>query len=73
MGAERPILTFINRILKDKRTRAVAKSIGQGLRLQRLCSNCTTNNGQKTTTDHDQHEDADGNKYYFCSTCGSHN
>lgn len=74
MGVERPIINWITKVLKDKRTKQVTKSIGQGLRLKRMCDKCTANNrGVETKTDHDQHEDASGNTYHFCNTCGTHN
>lgn len=63
MGVERPILTWLTKVLKSGTTKKVAKSIGTGVRVARFCSKC---NGNKN---HDQWEDSEGNTHHRCATC----
>lgn len=63
MGAERPIITWLIKVLKSGTTKKVARSIGQGLRLVKYCSKCRANKH------HDQWEDESGSTHHRCETC----
>ena len=61
-----PAIRWVTRVLKDKRTLALARTFGPTL-VKKVCEKC------RSHTNHDEYQDAHGNKYHFCGTCDTHN